>query len=234
LKACPYDNLRLSTRRPFTDFLRDIKPRAAHVGFILLMSGFVVYEILSEWPVSKAILTWVPNQLAIALGITGSLTGFVSAIVMFIMFPAALFLVVTALAKNTSGGRVTSFGAIVKTFAVLLLPTMAGAHIIKSLLKMTSRIPYWSHTFSDPKGVATAQKIVDGTLVLDKSVPDALYPAVSFAAVSLLLTALAATLTIFSRSAAVQKLHPGGRVVLLMGMLAYWSVFGLVIFEWRF
>jgi hypothetical protein len=77
------------------------------VGFILLVSGFVVYEILSEWPASKAILTWVPNQLAVALGITGSLTGFVSAIVMFIMFPAALFLVVTALAKVASGGRVT-------------------------------------------------------------------------------------------------------------------------------
>ncbi|MHC4508761.1 MAG: hypothetical protein ACYTAO_07350 [Planctomycetota bacterium] len=99
---------------------------------------------------------------------------------------------------------------------------------------MTSRIPYWSHIFSDPKGVATAQRIVDGTLVLDKSVPDALYPAVSFAAVAVLVTALVATLMIFSRSAAVQKFNPAGRVVLLMGMLAYWSVFGLVIFEWRF
>lgn len=234
LKACPYDNLRLSTRRPFADFFRDIKLKAAQVGFILLVSGFVVYEVLSEWPVSKAILKWVPDHLVAALGITGSMTGFVSAIVMFIVFPAVLFLVVAALVKMASGKEGASFGTVVKTFALLLLPTMAGAHIIKSLLKMASRIPYWPHVFSDPKGVATAQKIVDETLVLDMSAPDALYPAISFAAAAVLLTALVATLLIFRRSAAVQKLNSGGRAVLLLSSLAYWGIFGFMILRWRF
>jgi len=88
--------------------------------------------------------------------------------------------------------------------------------------------------FSDPKGVATAQKIVDETLVLDKSVPDALYPAISFAAAAVLLTALTATLLIFRRSPAVQKLNPGARAILFLGVLAYWGVFGFTIFKWRF
>jgi hypothetical protein len=162
------------------------------------------------------------------------MTGFISAIVMFIVFPSVLFLVVAALAKITSGREGSSSGAVLKTFALLLLPTMAGAHIIKSMLKMASRIPYWPHVFSDPKGVATAQSIVDGTLVLDNSVPDVLYPAVSFAAAAVLLTALMATLLIFRRSAAVQRLSCGGRVILFFGLLAYWGIFGFVIFRWRF
>jgi len=233
LKVCPYDNLRLSTRWPFADFFGAVELRAAQVGFVLLVSGFVVYEVLSEWPVSKAILKWIPEHLVDALGITGPMTGFVSAIVMFIIFPGVLFLAVGALAKIASGGRASS-GAVVKTFALLLLPTMAGAHIIKSILKMASRIPYWPHAFSDPKGIATAQEIVDKTLVLDKSVTDALYPAISFAAAAVLLTALTATLLIFRRSAPVQKLNPGARAIVFLGVLAYWGVFGFTIFKWRF
>lgn len=234
LKVCPYDNLRLSTRWPFADFFRAVELRAAQVGFIVLVSGFIVYEVLSEWPVSKAILKWIPEHLIDAFGITGPMTGFVSAIVMFIIFPGVLFLVVGALAKIASGPGKVSSGAVVKTFAFLLLPTMAGAHLIKSMLKMTSRIPYWPHAFSDPKGIATAQEIVDKTLVLDKSVTDALYPAISFAAAVVLLTALVATLLIFRRSAAVQKLNPGARVIVFLGVLAYWGVFGFTIFKWRF
>jgi ferredoxin len=234
LKACPYDNLRLSSRWPFTDLFRDIKLKSAQLAFILLVSGFVVYEVLSEWPASKTILKWVPDYLIDALGITGSMTGFVSAIVMFIIFPAVLFLAVALLAKIASGWQDASSGAAVKTFALLLLPTMAGAHIIKSILKMASRIPYWPYVFSDPKGITTAQKIVDKTLFLDKSVPDALYPVISFAMASVLLTALVATVLIFRRSAVVQKFNPGGRIILFLGMLAYWGIFGFMIFRWRF
>jgi ferredoxin len=234
LKACPYDNLQLSTRWPFADLFRDIKLRSAQLVFIMLVSGFVVYEVLSEWPASKAILKWVPDHLIDALGITGSMTSFVSAIVIFFVFPAVVFLAVAVLAKIASGRQAASSGAVLKTFALLLLPTMAGAHIIKSILKMTSRIPYWPYVFSDPKGITTAQKIVDKTLLLDKSVPDALYPVISFAAAAVLLTAMVATLLIFCRSAAVKKLNLGGRIVLFLGMLTYWGIFAFTIFQWRF
>ena len=234
LKACPYDNIRFSTRRPFADFFAAVDLRTAQVGFVMLVSGFVVYEILSEWPVSKAILTWAPDRFVHALGITGSMMNFASATILFVVFPAFMFSIVAALAKLASGREAAPFGATVMTFALLLLPTMAGAHIIKSMLKMAPRIPYWRHAFSDPRGVATARRIVDATLVLDESVPDALYPAVSYAAAAVLLAALVATVLIFRRSAAVRKLNSGTRVVLLLGVLAYWYIFGWTIFKWRF
>lgn len=168
------------------------------MGFILLVSGFVVYEILSEWSVSKQILTWIPRHIVNILGITGAMQGLVSAVVMFIVFPAILLLTVAVLTKI---GPRASFGTITKAFALLLIPTMAGAHLTKAMLKMTSRIPYWPGALSEPSGVETAQKILDKALVLDKSVPNALYPAISFAAAALFLIALVITVLILRKSA---------------------------------
>lgn len=233
LKACPNNNIRFSVRKPFADFFGTIELRPAHVGFVLVVSGFVVYEVLSEWSVSKTLLTWVPEHITNALGITGAMANFVSAIVMFILFPSVLLLVIATLAKIRSGGTVSS-GTIIKTFALLLIPTMASAHIIKAILKMTSRIPYWPYALSDPGGIVTTHRVLNGTLVLDKSVPNALYPAISFTAAALLLIALTATLLIFRKSPSVRNLHLGVKVPLFLGVLTYWSIFAFVIFMWRF
>jgi len=231
LKACPYDNLRFSARWPFADFLRNVELRTAQIAFIVLVSGFVVYEILSEWPVSKQILMWLPDKLINALTITGSAANVVSAIVIFLIFPAILFLLVAALAKIVSHApqAITA-----RTFALLLLPTLAGAHLIKATLKMTSRIPYWQYAFSDPLGVATARKIIDKNIMLNHSIPNTLYPVISFTAAAVLLAALGATLLIFLRSAAVRGLNLGTRIILLIGVLAYWAIFGYTILKWRF
>ena len=231
LKVCPYDNLGWSTRWPFAGFFGAIELRAAQVGFILLVSGFVVYEILSEWPVSKAILTWVPSHFVSALGITGPIAGSVSGVVMFIVFPCVLLLAVVVLARIRS---TASAGTMAKTLALLLLATMASAHLTKAILKMTSRIGYWPHVFSDPTGIVTAQKILDGRLALDKSVLNALYPIISFVAAALFLTALLATLLIFRKAPLVRNLDSGAKVPLLLGVIAYWSIFGFTIFMWRF
>jgi polyferredoxin len=234
LKACPYKNIRFSSRRPFADFFAGVDLRPAEIGFILLLSGIVVYEILSEWPASMAILMWVPERCIDALGMTGSIAGFVSAIIMFILLPVPALLAVAALARLASGRKAVPLGAPVATFSLLLLPTIAGAHIIKSILRMSSRIPYWRGALSDPKGIETAQRIIAGTLAPGKSVADALDPAVSLAAAAVLVAALAATVWIFRRSAAVQKHNPGVRVVLLASVLAYWCIFSLTVLSWRF
>ncbi|MBN1974376.1 MAG: 4Fe-4S binding protein [Sedimentisphaerales bacterium] len=234
LKACPYKNIRFSARRPFADFFTGIDLRPAEVGFILLVSSFVVFEILSEWIVSLDILMWAPDHFTSALGITGSMANFVSAIIMFIVFPALALLVLIVLAQLVSDEKGAPLGAAIRTFALLLLPTVAGAHIIKSILKMSSQIPFWRHALSDTNGIETAQRIAAGTLELNKSASDALYPAISLIAAAILLIALAATMQIFCKSVVVQK-HTGGvKFVLLLGVLAYWSIFGLTIFNWRF
>jgi hypothetical protein len=231
-KACPNDNLRLSVRRPFADFFRPLDLRAAQVGFILLVSGFVVYEILSEWSSSKALLTWAPNQVVGQLDATGASAGFVTAVILFVLFPAALFAVVLGLSRLLGAPSVR---VAAKTFALLLVPTMAGAHLTKSIFKMTSRIPYWPHVLADPAGVATATKIaVQKTIVPDKAIPGALFPATSWAAAVILLAALTIVVLMFVRSPGLRRQKALAKAPLLLGALAYWGVFGATILLWRF
>ncbi len=232
LKVCPHDNLRLSLRRPFADFFRSPQLKAAQVAFILLVSGFVVYEILSEWPASEAVLKWVPNRVVDWLGLSGPPAGFVSALMLFVRFPAALFALAAGLAKRLGGG---SPGAAISTFALLLLPTMAGAHLIKALFKMTSRIPYWPHVFGDLPGVRTAEAmVVDKTLALDKTVPHALFPVLSCAAAAILLVVLAVIVLMSVKSPTLRQQKTAAKAPLLVGALAYWAVFAVTILLWRF
>ncbi len=234
LKACPSKNIRFSSRRPFSDFFNDIDLRPAQIGFIMLAGAFVVYEILSEWPVSFGIMMWLPEHIVTALGVTGTPANLIWTAAMFLVLPVILSLILDLLAILFSGYKEVSFRAILSTFALLLLPTIAGAHIIKSILKMSSHIPYWRHAIADPKGIETAQNILAGTLVLDNSATNAIAPAISFTIAAILLLALAATMWIFCQSRIVQKHHSGVKLVLLLGVLAYWTIFGLTIFNWRF
>jgi hypothetical protein len=124
--------------------------------------------------------------------------------------------------------------AAVKTFALLLLPTIAGAQIIKSILKMSSRIPFWRYAISDPKGIETAQKITAGTLIPNQSMTDTLYPVVSFAAAAVLIAALAITVQIFCKSEVMKRHNSGVKVLLYLSVLTYWGIFGWTILRWRF
>ncbi|MEA3367362.1 MAG: 4Fe-4S binding protein, partial [Planctomycetota bacterium] len=230
LKVCPNDNLRLSVRRPFADFFRPLRLTAAQVGFVMIVSGFVVYEVLSEWAPSKEVVKWAPNEVVAALGLTGPAAGFAGAVVMFVVFPAVMFLVVTILA--TLIGR-TPPAESAKAFALMLVPIMACAHFTKAIFKMTSRLPYWHLTLADPKGVETANRIVAGTLTVDKSLPASLQPVTTLLATAAFATALVVILVMFRRQASVARLPMGPRAVLLAGALAYWAVFAVTICLWR-
>jgi polyferredoxin len=233
-KACPRENVRWSVRRPLADLLAGVELRPAQAGFILVLSGIVVYEILSEWPVSFARMMQGPARLTQALGVTGAMSNLVSATFLFVVVPALVLVMVAALTRWVGGPERVSFGQAARTFTLLLLPTIAGAHILKSVLRMSSRLPYWPGVWADPKGIETARRMVAGTVVLDTSATDALDPAVSSVAIALLLASWAATVLVFRRTVVRQKLNPGAQTVLLLSALSYWSIFAVMILCWRF
>jgi hypothetical protein len=76
--------------------------------------------------------------------------------------------------------------------------------------------------------------MVAGTRALDTSVTNTLDPAVSVAAVALLLASLAATVLVFRRTVVRQELSPGVKAVLFLSTLSYWGVFAVMIVRWRF
>jgi hypothetical protein len=71
LKACDQNSPGIEGRpnpgwfpRPWAKDLRGLKPLTApQAAFLLIVSGFVIYEVLSEWGASKAILLHVPQWL---------------------------------------------------------------------------------------------------------------------------------------------------------------------------
>lgn len=173
LKACDRNNPGIDgrpnpgwfPRRWFKDIL-DLKPlTAAQAALCLVVSGFVIYEVFTEWETTKELLLWTPSKVEQAIGTSGALGhGMVKSLTLFVALPSLLWLLPFG-AFRLAGGRLTLSNYLIR-FSIAFIPIMAAAHAIKALLKMTSRIPYWEHVVSDPLGVETARGILHKTLPL--------------------------------------------------------------------
>lgn len=176
LKACDKFNPGIKDRpnpgfgkKPFAKDLFSLKPiNLAQSIFVLIVSGFVVYEIYVEWKVIKEILLFTPNYIQKVLSLSGVWSqGIIQSVTIFIILPLILWSIpfVISLLKQHN----LSFVNYLKIFGISFIPIMASAHIIKSILKTTSRIPYWQHTIKDPIGINTAQMISSGNIILNKN-----------------------------------------------------------------
>jgi len=231
LKVCPNYNLRLSARKPFTDFFCGLNLKAAEVGFIIFVSSFVIYDILPEWPVTDKILYWVPRTIGSAFGVSGINADLLSGGFLFVIFPFAFLLTAVGLTKIFSAEK---SGDIARGFTLLLLPSVGCAHMVKSLFKMSSRLPYFSYAFSDTAGVETANKIVSKEIVPSQSLPKLIDPVLNYAAVVVMLAVLVVTLLILRKSEALKKFNAGAKACLFAGVFAYWAAVTLAILMWRF
>ncbi|MHC4542956.1 MAG: 4Fe-4S binding protein [Planctomycetota bacterium] len=227
LKACPYKNLRFSLRKPGANLYRHVEFTPAQMVFLFVAAAFVIYEILSEWSSSKAVLIWVPVKLGEILGMHGAIGSFMSASVMFVLYPAVFLLGIYLLGLLLCK---TSFREMSMMLCVLLIPTIAAAHVLKSLLKMVSRIPYWQYVFSDPRGISTAMKISN----MNQSIPKAMYSVQSYTSIFLMSFAFVAMVFLLRRSVLFRSYNRKGKVLLFCGAIAYWGVFAVTIILWRF
>lgn len=231
LKACPYKNLRFSLRKPGHDLSMSVNFSSAQMIFLFVVAGFVVYEILSEWSASKTVLTWLPIKLVNVLGTSEAMGSFLSASVMFLFYPAIFLMGIYLLLRLTSK---TSLRQAASLLCILLIPTMAAAHILKSLLKMVSRIPYWEYVFSDPIGISTATQLITKSVALNQSVPDALYSTVSYISILLMFVALVGIIFLLKVSSSSKALNRKVKAVIFCSAFAYWGIFTVTIFLWRF
>jgi len=173
LKACDRNNSGLEGRpnpgwfgrRWFKDIL-DLKAlNFAEAAFCMVVSGFVIYEVFTEWSIAKELLLWAPSKLVQASGTTGVLgPAMIKSTTLFVILPALFWLVPLGVFRLV-GGRLPPRDYLLR-FGIAFIPIMAAAHAIKALLKTTSRIPYWDHVVSDPLGVETARGILDKTTQL--------------------------------------------------------------------
>ena len=240
LKACDRNNPGLEGRpnpglfpRRWLKDLFELKPlTAAQALFCLVVSGFVVYEVFTEWPVTKGLLLWTPTRLEQALGVSGAWgPGIVRSMTLFVALPA-IFWILPFGTFRLAGGRL-SLNDYLLRFGIAFIPIMAAAHTVKALLKMTSRIPYWEYVASDPVGVETARGILERTVPL-APLPLWRDPAMTILGLGLMSAAVAISFLVVRRLIAAHTSDLRWRCVpLYLIPLLYGGAFTAMLIAWR-
>ncbi len=226
-KSCTKNNIAIKKNRFASDLFTNIKLSWAEISFFIIVSGFVIYEILSEWSYTKKILMAVPNFINESLNISGNLTGTVKALILFVILPF-VFYIIFALIKKVSGSEnlKQSFNQLV----LAILPITASMHLLKALLKMSSRIPYCNFIFTDPQGVKTAQSIISNPEILDKSILVSFSPFLSIFAIIFSIGGLVLSVLIIRKQQNQNKIS---KMVSYMAVLTYGSLFLITLLIWR-
>ena len=85
----------------FANDLFKLKPlKMAEFVFVLIVSGFVIYEIFVEWNVSKDILMYLPNLISDTLAISSPfIFGIIKSIIIFGILPLIIWLIPFTIVK---------------------------------------------------------------------------------------------------------------------------------------
>ena len=162
LKACEPGNMQLLLRRPFpaTD-AREATASWPLTLFVMLVSGFVTWELLAEWPTAEAVFLSAPTLAAVAFGWSeagGWLEGVWALAVVPLLLWSALAGVVRLLeAKET-------LGDLWRRMALPIAVVIAAGHMSKGLAKFVSWAPFVPRAWHDPSGMDTMKALAAATL----------------------------------------------------------------------
>ncbi len=205
---------------------------AAQTAFCLVVSGFVVYEVFTEWKVTKGLLLWMPDNINMWLGIGNAWPhGLIKSLTLFVVLPTLVWLFPYGLFR-LAGGKlpIEKFFCI---FGTAFIPIMTAAHTVKALLKTTSRIPYWEKAFTDPVGVESARGILVKSLQL-ASLPAWRGPVVTVLSLVLVCCGIAVS-TVVIRKLTMTHMRDSRRrawtLYLIPGL--YGGAFAVMICLWR-
>jgi len=227
--SCTKDNIVIQKRRFASDLFSNINLRWAEIAFFIIVSSFVVYEILSEWSVTKKIIMAIPNWLNQSFNISGNAKGTIKAITLFVALPSVFYFIFAyskkLFAKESLKNAFTQL-------VLAILPITASMHLLKAILKTTSRIPYWEYVFSDPKGVKTASEIMQNKELLHNDfLANIISPTINFIAILLPITGLVLSLYVIKKQNDVNKIS---KTISVLAVIIYSSIFIVAIFNWRF
>ncbi len=177
MKICPPSNMGLYLRLPF--HAEDTRTPLASwpiTLFVMLVSGFVTYELCSEWKAVQHAYLWAPHAI--------SQSGWVKGTWMLFVVPLLVWSILGGMVLLARGA--TSMGEAWRRLAMPLAVIISAGHMAKGLAKFSSWGGYLPGVLRDPKGIETARAITSGAA----SKPAALLPitVVSIVGLCLLLT----------------------------------------------
>jgi len=218
--SCTKDNIAIQKRRIASDLFGNINLAWAEIAFFMIVSGFVVYEILSEWQVSKDIIMIIPIWLTQKLSITGNVVGTIKALTLFVVLPTIFYFAFAFLKKLIAN---ESWKNGFTQLVLAILPITASMHLLKALFKTTSRIPYWEFVFSDPMGVDTASNLLQNPDLLQNIfLSNYISPTVSLVAILLPILGLILSLYVIKKQVHKNRIS---KIISVLAVVIYSSMF---------
>jgi len=218
IKACrPRENMGLFLRRPFHP--ADAREKLASwplTLFVMLVSGFVAYELCSEWDAAKAVFLWVPGTVTESLALPG-LEGWIKGAWMLFTFPALAWLVLGSLVLAARGAA--SMPEAWRRLALPLAVVIAAGHMAKGLAKVSSWGGYLPLALWEPTGQEHALSLAAGTVAK----PAPLLPVGAVSVAGLILVLVLAMFALRESRVAAPASHRG-RIVPI-ALVAAASVF---------
>jgi hypothetical protein len=140
--------MRLLLRRPFPE--EDAREKEAGwptTIFVTLVSGFVTWELLTEWPRANATFLAVPHGLASLLG-APALGGLLDGLWALDVVPLVAWTLAASALRLC--GRSGSLGSIWRHLALPVAVVVSAGHMAKGLAKLVSWAPFLPQALRDP------------------------------------------------------------------------------------
>ena len=127
----------------------------------MLVSGFVTYELFSEWKAAQAVYLWLPRMLTDSLG-SDAAAGWIKGLWMLLVVPAAVWSLLGVIVVWSRGAG--TLGEAWRRLALPLAVVISAGHMAKGLAKFASWGGYLPMALADPAGVERALAITRGTI----------------------------------------------------------------------
>lgn len=227
-KACPNKNVIYKKQVLGSKLIQNLKLSWAEIAFFMIVSGFVVYEILSNWSVSLEKLQALPVYINNRFNIPAPFSGTIKALILYVVLPITLYFTL-ALIKIFFAKE--NLKQALNQLVIAILPIAASMHLLKALLKTTSRLPYWDYALKDPKGIDSAIIIIQHKNVLTN------YMALpNFSLIINILSILIPILGLVLSFYVIRKQNFANllsKVISILAILVYTSIFLSTLIYWR-
>lgn len=161
IKVCEPDNLRLLLRRPFpaSDAREPIASWPTTV-FVMLVSGFVTWELFAEWKAAEESFLAVPHWASAQLGIP-SLSGYINWLWALVLIPLSIWSLLALALRGFGDG--SSPGAVWRRLALPIAVVVSAGHMVKGLVKFNSWAGFLPGALEDPVGLETVVALTNKT-----------------------------------------------------------------------
>jgi hypothetical protein len=165
IKSCDpaHANMALLLRRPLHP--ADARPALATwpiTLFIMLLSGFVVYELCTEWKSAQDVFLAAPRWASAMIGVAW-LGGYVNGLWSMVVVPLVLWSGAALLARML--GERAGIGDIWRRMALPVAVVAAAGHMAKGLAKFVSWAQFLPGAIGDPSGADTAAAIAGKSML---------------------------------------------------------------------